>query len=76
MLSFCCRDIDTAARFGGDEFSVVLPETNAEAANIVAQRVCESIANDGKGPKISVSVGVAVYPLDGDKMEVLLRAAD
>src|SRR5229473_63383 len=37
VLSFC-RDIDTAARYGGDEFAVVLPETGAEAANQVAQR--------------------------------------
>jgi len=76
VLSFCCRDIDTAARFGGDEFSLVLPETSAETADIVAQRIRDSIANDGKGPKLSVSVGVAVYPQDGDRIEVLLRVAD
>jgi diguanylate cyclase (GGDEF)-like protein/PAS domain S-box-containing protein len=75
ILSFC-RDIDTAARYGGDEFAVVLPETGIEAANQVAQRICDSIANDGMGPVLSVSVGVAVYPHDGERIEALLHAAD
>ena len=75
VLSFC-RDIDTAARYGGDEFAVVLPETGIEAANQVAQRICDSIANDGMGPVLSVSIGVAVYPHDGERIEALLRTAD
>jgi diguanylate cyclase (GGDEF)-like protein/PAS domain S-box-containing protein len=75
VLSFC-RDIDTAARYGGDEFAVVLPETGTEAANQVAQRICDSIANDGMGPLLSVSIGVAVYPHDGESIEALLRKAD
>jgi diguanylate cyclase (GGDEF)-like protein/PAS domain S-box-containing protein len=75
VLSFC-RDIDTAARYGGDEFAIVLPETGAEAANQVAQRICDSIANDGMEPLISVSIGVAVYPRDGERIEALFRAAD
>ncbi len=76
VLCSCCRDIDTPARFGGDEFALVLPETNADAANLVAQRICENVANDGNGPKISVSVGVAIYPQDGHTIESLLSAAD
>jgi diguanylate cyclase (GGDEF)-like protein/PAS domain S-box-containing protein len=76
VLSFCCRDIDTAARFGGDEFALVLPETNVEAAKQVARRICESVANDGMGPKLSISVGAAIYPQDGDSIESLLREAD
>jgi diguanylate cyclase (GGDEF)-like protein/PAS domain S-box-containing protein len=75
VLSFC-RNTDTAARYGGDEFAVVLPETGAEAANQVAQRICESIANDGMGPALSVSIGVAVYPHDGERIETLLHSAD
>ena|SRR5882762_1847956 len=67
---------DTAARYGGDEFAVVLPETGAEAANQVAQRICDSIANDGMGPVLSVSIGVAVYPRDGERIEGLLHASD
>jgi diguanylate cyclase (GGDEF)-like protein/PAS domain S-box-containing protein len=76
VLSSCCRDIDTPARFGGDEFAVVLPETNERAANLVARRICERIAKESKGPKLSVSVGVAVYPENGDTMESLLCEAD
>jgi diguanylate cyclase (GGDEF)-like protein/PAS domain S-box-containing protein len=76
VLSSCCRGIDTPARFGGDEFAVVLPETNARKAHQVARRICESVANDGNGPKLSVSAGVAVYPQDGDTIEKLLREAD
>jgi diguanylate cyclase (GGDEF)-like protein/PAS domain S-box-containing protein len=75
-LCSCCRDIDTLARFGGDEFAVVLPETDAEAANLVARRIFESIANDGKRPRLSVSFGVAVYPTNGGSLESLLFQAD
>src|SRR6202521_1508364 len=76
VLSSCCRDIDTSARFGGDELALVLPETGAMAANGVARRICESLANDEKGPKLSVSVGVAVYPGNGETIERLLCEAD
>jgi diguanylate cyclase (GGDEF)-like protein/PAS domain S-box-containing protein len=76
VLCSCCRDIDTPARFGGDEFALILPETNATAANLVAQRIREGVANDDEGPKLSVSVGVAMYPRDGHSIETLLCAAD
>ena len=76
VLSSCCRGIDTPARFGGDEFAVVLPETDADQANQVARRICESVAGDSNGPKLTVSVGVAVYPQDGETIERLLREAD
>jgi diguanylate cyclase (GGDEF)-like protein len=70
------RGIDTAARFGGDEFALVLPETGDAAAWHVARRVAERVARDGEQPAISVSVGVAVYPRDGATLETLLSAAD
>ena len=76
VLCIGCRDLDTAARFGGDEFALVLPETGGESANLVAQRICKSFANDGRTPKLSVSVGIALYPGDGGKLDVLLSAAD
>ena len=70
------RDIDTAARFGGDEFALVLPETGLEAAGLVARRICESLAKDGREPKLSVSVGLAIYPRDGKTIDKLVGAAD
>lgn len=75
-LCSCSRDIDTAARFGGDEFALILPETNADTACLVSQRVRERVSKDGNGPTISVSAGAAVYPRDGHTIESLLCAAD
>jgi diguanylate cyclase (GGDEF)-like protein/PAS domain S-box-containing protein len=75
-LSLSCRDIDTAARFGGDEFALVLPETSLESALLVSQRISNNFADDGRDPKLSVSVGVASYPKDGEAIEPLLAAAD
>jgi diguanylate cyclase (GGDEF)-like protein/PAS domain S-box-containing protein len=75
-ISIGCRDIDTAARFGGDEFALVLPETEIDAAILVADRIRHDFANDGGVPKLSVSSGVAGYPKDGETIESLLAAAD
>jgi len=76
VLCICSRNIDTPARFGGDEFALVLPETGELAANLVAQRICDSLENDGREPKLSVSFGVAIYPKDGETVDFLLGAAD
>jgi diguanylate cyclase (GGDEF)-like protein/PAS domain S-box-containing protein len=75
-LCICSRDIDTAARFGGDEFALVLPETGEASANLVARRICHSLAHDDRKPKLSVSIGLAVYPRDGETLDILLSAAD
>jgi diguanylate cyclase (GGDEF)-like protein/PAS domain S-box-containing protein len=75
-LCASCRDIDTAARFGGDEFALVLPETEAEPATLVAQRICSTLAADGGHPQVSVSAGAAIYPRDGQTIESLLSTAD
>lgn len=61
-LLLSCRAIDTAARFGGDEFALVLPETDEDAAGQVARRFSQHLAEDGEIPPLSVSVGTAVYP--------------
>jgi len=76
VLTDCCRSIDTAARQGGDEFALVLPETGAAAATLVARRICELLAMDAEEPALSVSVGVASYPKDAENVGTLLYAAD
>lgn len=76
MLRLHSREVDTAARYGGDEFVVILPETDAEAGRMVAQRIAKRLAEDGEEPKITVSVGMAVYPDDGETLHEILTAAD
>jgi diguanylate cyclase (GGDEF)-like protein len=76
VLRVYSRSIDTAARYGGDEFALVLPETGMTAAQEVARRICERVARDGSSPSITASAGFAVYPQDGEKIEALLSTAD
>jgi diguanylate cyclase (GGDEF)-like protein/PAS domain S-box-containing protein len=76
VLCICSREIDTPARFGGDEFALVMPETGRDSARLVAHRICEHLANDGSEPKVSVSIGIAIYPKDGETIDALLGAAD
>jgi diguanylate cyclase (GGDEF)-like protein len=76
VLRVHCRAMDTAARYGGDEFVLVLPEAGKEAAEAVSQRICAKLASDGEEPAISVSAGSAVFPEDGRTIEELLSAAD
>jgi diguanylate cyclase (GGDEF)-like protein len=76
VLRIHSRAMDTAARYGGDEFAVVLPEAGEEAAASVSKRICERLANDGEFPRITVSVGAAVFPRDGETIDGLFDAAD
>ena len=76
VLRNSSRSIDTPARYGGDEFAVVLPESGAREAELAAVRICDKLAQDGEQPFVSVSVGQAVYPTDGTSIEQLLGAAD
>ncbi|HYL71592.1 MAG TPA: MASE1 domain-containing protein [Candidatus Dormibacteraeota bacterium] len=75
-LKDSCRTTDTAARFGGDEFSVLLPETGEEGARQLVERVHEHLAEDSEYPRLSVSIGIAVFPRDGASPEKLLNTAD
>ncbi len=79
-LGFALRDnsraIDTPARYGGDEFALVLPESSDQEATQVAVRICEQLSHDREEPAITVSVGLSVYPRNGTSIERLLGAAD
>jgi diguanylate cyclase (GGDEF)-like protein len=70
------RAIDTPARYGGDEFALVLPEAPKEIAARVSSRIRERLATESEEPGLSVSAGIAAYPEDGDTAEKLLGAAD
>jgi diguanylate cyclase (GGDEF)-like protein len=71
-----CRATDTAARFGGDEFAVVLPETGDIGGQQVAVRLSERLLAEGGRPAVTISSGVAEYPRDGGTPAALLGAAD
>jgi diguanylate cyclase (GGDEF)-like protein len=70
------RAIDTPARYGGDEFALVLPEAGKDIASRVVSRIRERLAAESEDPSLSVSAGVAAFPEDGDSPEKLLGAAD
>ncbi len=75
------RGEDTAARLGGDEFVVVLPPgTTATAAEITCQRILdvlhEPIGAEGQQIQVGCSIGISVYPGDGEDIHSLLRNAD
>ena len=76
VLRSRCRATDTPARYGGDEFAVVLPEAGPRAAEQVALRIRTHLANENEHPSLSVSTGCAVFPADGKTIDELLRVAD
>jgi diguanylate cyclase (GGDEF)-like protein len=75
------RSCDYVARYGGEEFILVLPEIGPEdgvkAAERIRKKVAkESFAGDGETIQVTVSVGVASYPKDGDDSQSIIRHAD
>jgi diguanylate cyclase (GGDEF)-like protein len=76
ILRLHSRSIDTAARYGGDEFALVLPETKESAAQQVADRIQNCLAAEVEAPRLGLSIGVATYPQCGSTVQELLEHAD
>ncbi|MEW7979088.1 MAG: EAL domain-containing protein [Candidatus Sedimenticola endophacoides] len=81
MLQETLRDDDIVARIGGDEFVILLEDIyDPENAAVAAEKVIAQLANpfelDGREVHISASMGISVYPKDGDDVNELLRNAD
>jgi diguanylate cyclase (GGDEF)-like protein len=82
IIKASARETDIVARFGGDEFSILLPETGADGALMVARRLRDRIArytflaDSSNGHRLTASIGVATLPDAADTAERLLQAAD
>jgi diguanylate cyclase (GGDEF)-like protein len=82
ILAQVVRDSDILARYGGDEFVVVLPETPPAGAYVIAERIRKAIADHGflaslgLSARISASFGIASYPEHGLTPEGLIQKAD
>ncbi len=75
------REIDIVGRFGGEEFCVVLPETDMEGARVVAERIRKSsekrsVKAYDNTVQVTLSIGIAMYPSDGKLVEELMDKAD
>ncbi|TLS52105.1 EAL domain-containing protein [Paenibacillus antri] len=79
-LAGCMRAGDFAARIGGDEFSVLLPDTNRETALECAERILEAFQKpihlDQYELFVTTSIGISVFPYDGDDAQQLMKNAD
>ena len=82
IMTKCIRDVDILARYGGDEFVVILPETTVATARAVAERLHEAITShtflseEGIKARLTASIGIAGFPDHAQSKDELLRKAD
>ena len=78
VLQACCREGDLAARIGGEEFALVLPEADLAVGLLIAERLRQRVADarEASFPRVTVSVGVAARGKDASTAEELLGSAD
>jgi diguanylate cyclase (GGDEF)-like protein len=82
LIRAAVRETDYPARYGGDEFVVILPQTESEAARTLADKLRELIEGhtflqeEGINARLGVSIGVASYPTEASTKELLLSLAD
>lgn len=83
LLRRSARDMDIVARFGGEEFCIILPESDSAPARLVAERMRKAVEqepfiNEEGLPlgRLTISCGIAAFPEDGKNPETLLNAAD
>jgi diguanylate cyclase (GGDEF)-like protein len=79
-LAGVLRDADTVARIGGDEFAVLLIDSDEAGACQVAEKLLKAVSEpwsiDGHAVSVGASIGIALYPRDSIDLEVLLQQAD
>jgi len=79
-LKSIVRESDLLFRYGGDEFTIILPDVSMDEAIKIAERIKHQLENDGYGPsknlKISLSVGISQFPIDATTPEELIKKAD
>lgn len=82
LLQKSVRDSDIACRFGGEEFTLILPDADCETALEIGQRIRKAVKglqlSLGRQPlgHITISAGISVFPTDGDTLQQLLSTAD
>ena len=70
------RKIDIVARYGGEEFGIILPITKKEEALVLAERIRKAVETSPRLKNITISIGVASFPADGNTKEDLIARAD
>ncbi len=76
LLKSATRTADSASRYGGEEFVIILPETDKPAAVEVADRIRRDLETLSIGDLITLSIGVSGYPSNGTTCEAIINAAD